>query len=870
MSRIKLKKITLKILLFISIMLLSNTILAQEKKITIQQKSISIKKAFAEIEKQTGYSIAYEQSKLDLKKKISLSLTNTDLNTALIYILKDTKHSFKIKGYHIIVLPDESPKEKDESEKPTQTIRGIVTDSKTGAPIEYASVGILNSHGMGSITDSLGHFRINNVPVGRHNIQISYIGYENSILREILVTSSKEVYLKIPIVENMHLLKQVVIQPRINKGETLNQMALTGGRMLSMEEANRFANGFDDPARLVSAFAGVASDVGSNAIAVRGNSPQFVQWRLEGVEIPNPAHFADVNGVGGGVISALSSQLVGNSDFYNGAFPAEYNNALSGVFDMYIRNGNNENYEHSLQTGMVGIDAASEGPISKKRGSSYILNYRLSNTTLISQNELDMMFQDLALKVNFPIKNGSLSVWGLGLIDEYTDEPEKNKSDWKTVGDRQNTTNKQYKASGGISHKHIFNENTYLKTSYAVTYTVDKTIGKQEKDENTIIDIADIRNEKEESSLHSYLNKKFNSKHINRTGISYTQLQYDIDYQVSPNFGLNEPMERISKGDGESGMWSVYSTSIFDINKNVSLSMGITGQYFNLNKNYTIEPRASLKWKFLPKHSLATSYGLHSRRERLDYYFIEKTENGIKKTNKNLDFAKAHHVGLTYDWDISPNLHFKAEPYFQYLYDIPVEKGTSFSIINHMGIYLDKLLVNRGKGLNYGIDITLEQYLNKGFYYMFTGSLFKSRYMGGDDIWRNSRLDRIYILNILAGKEWMVGKHKQNMFNLNVRLFMHGGDRYSPIDEDKSHQTQYPEYDDANAFTKRFNPGANGDISASYKINKQKISHEISLKMLNVVGYTGMHFYEYNEITQEIEREKGIGIIPNLSYKIQF
>ena len=141
-------------------------------------------------------------------------------------------------------------------------------------------------------------------------------------------------------------------------------MAL-GGRMLSVEEAGRYAGAADDPARLVSSFAGVTQSVGNNGIVVRGNAPKFLQWRMEGVEIPNPNHFTDVTSFGGGGFTALSNQVLGNSDFFTGAFPAEFSNALSGVFDMYIRRGSNTSHEHAVQIGSLGVEAASEGPFKK-------------------------------------------------------------------------------------------------------------------------------------------------------------------------------------------------------------------------------------------------------------------------------------------------------------------------------------------------------------------------------------------------------------------------------------------------------------------------------------------------------------------------
>lgn len=875
MNRITINKETDKILLFLFFAFLSLNATAQNdrKQITIQNKNISLKEAFAEIELQTGYSIAYELSAVDVKRKISLSLEAQSIDKALSQILKDTRYSYKITGYHIIITPSGNELQKstkEKTEKPTQIVRGIVLDSKTNAPIESATVRIMNVGSLGSTTDSLGRFRIDNVPVGRCNIQTSYVGYNANIFNEIPVTSSKEVYMEITLDENIHSLAEVVIQPEIKKDKPLNAMAITGGRMISMEEAGRFANGFDDPARLSSAFAGVAGDVGTNAVAIRGNSPQFTQWRLEGVEIPNPTHFADLTGLGGGFLSALSTQVIGNSDFYNGAFPAEYSNALSGIFDMQIRNGNNQKYEHTFQLGILGIDLASEGPISRKHGSSYIFNYRFSTTSLATGNDMNLKYQDLSFKLNFPTrKAGTFSIWGIGLIDRY--KPEAiDRDEWETQGDRQSGNTAFDKAAGGLTHKYLINADTYIRSSLAATYSKDRTRADQMTEDDKLVHVGDIRNSKWDIVFNSYLNKKFNSNHINRTGITVTGLQYDLDYKISPNFGLDVPMEQISKGNGGSCVLSAYSSSVINLSNHLITSLGITAQYFTLNKNWTVEPRAALKWSFNPKHALALAYGLHSRREKLDYYFVEQEANGKTESNRYLDFSKAHHFGLTYDWNINSYMHLKVEPYYQYLFRIPVEENSSFSIINHQSFYLDRILKNRGSGVNYGIDITLEQYMKNGFYYMITASLFKSKYKAGDSIWRNTRLDKNYLLNILAGKEWMVGRNKQNVLSLNGRIFFQGGDRYTPVDEGKSMIEHDIKFDETRAYSKKFDPSINGDISFSYRINKKKISHEFSIKMLNVGMRTGMHFYQYNEKTHKIEKKDGSGLIPNISYKIYF
>ncbi|MDD2437917.1 MAG: TonB-dependent receptor [Massilibacteroides sp.] len=871
MNLINLSKVLSRFLILVTFSFIPYLLTAQEKKISIQEKSISLEKAFEQIEKQTGYSIAYGQSKFDNKKKISLTLKDASLDETLTEVLRGTGLSYKINGYHIILIREKENTGKEQTHKSsplTQTIRGTVTDAETSTPIEFATISLLSRPEIGTTADSLGRFALKNIPIGRYDIQISYLGYKASIYREILLTSSREVYLDIPLKEDAHMLEEVLVTPNVNKEQPLNPMALSGGRMLSVEEANRFAGALDDPARLVTSFAGVAGSFASNSMSIRGNAPQYTQWKLEGIEIPNPTHFADMVTLGGGTFTALSNQVMGNSDFFNGAFPSEYGNALSGVFDINLRNGNSQRYQNTFQIGLLGIDAASEGPISRKNNSSYIFNYRYSTTGLVT--DADLRYQDLSFKLNFPTKKaGTFSIFGIGLIDNNKVEP-LDKKEWETYGDREDVKTELFKGVGVVSHKYYFNSETYIKSTLAGTYSGISQDVKQINSLETKIPVVDITNETWDIVLNSYINKKFSSKHTNRTGITVTGLIYDLDYSVSPNFGMDVPMENIAKGRGESLALSAYSSSIFNINKYLSASAGINLQYFDLNKNLMVEPRIGMKWDFKPKQSLSLAYGLHSRRERLDYYFIEVPHKSGNFVNKDMDLSQAHHFVLSYDWSISPVLHLKVEPYFQSLFNIPVEANSSFSVLNLQDYYLDKALVNSGKGRNYGVDITLERYLSQGYYYMLTGSLFNSEYTGGDGVWRNTRLNRNYIFNALGGKEWIIGNDKNKMFNLNLRLTYQGGDRYTPVDIVASEAAHEIILDEANAFSKQFKPAITGDISVSYKINKKKVSHEFSLKVLNVGTYTGQHGYQYNEKTKQVEQLDVIGILPDISYKIHF
>jgi hypothetical protein len=354
--------------------------------------------------------------------------------------------------------------------------------------------------------------------------------------------------------------------------------------------------------------------------------------------------------------------------------------------------------------------------------------------------------------------------------------------------------------------------------------------------------VIDMKNTNWNVAIHTFLNTKFNVTHTNRTGFTVTGLFYDLDYWLHPDL-YNYPgyppdgMTHYAKDTGNSVALSAFTQSSFRLNSRLTANIGLHGMYFRLNEKATVEPRAAIRWQALPKHAIGLAYGKHSRRENTDYYFVKTPATGDEFVNRHLDFGKAHHIVMTYDWSISEHLRLKVEPYFQYLYGIPVEQNSQMSLINYRDflLMLPKLR-NDGKGKNYGIDLTLERYLNEGYYYLLTASLFESLYTGGDGVWRSTRLNRNYIINALGGKEWKIGRQKQNMLSVSLRFTFQGGERYTPIDEKVSKTTKNIVFDGSRAFEAQLSPEFISHFTVGYKINRSRVSHEISLKMINVTG----------------------------------
>jgi hypothetical protein len=758
-----------------------------------------------------------------------------------------------------------------------QTVKGTIVDLDSQVPLPGATIVILDSDPLtGVSTDENGYFRLENVPLGRYNMLASCMGYEPYLVRELLIGSGKEVVLSIGLKESVIGLEEVVVTGTKDRKEPLNSMAIISSRQINMEEARRFAGGFDDPAHLASSYAGVAENMNSNGIVIRGNAPKGLLWRLEGLEIANPSHFANMTSFGGGGITALSSQMLASSDFYTGAFPAEFGNALSGAFDIRLRSGNRDKREHVFQASILGFDLSSEGPFKKGKGSTYLFNYRYSLFSLLEpilpENAGLIKYQDFSFKTDLPTKKlGVFSIWGIGSSDYSGSKVSLEPEDWEYEQDQLEGVGRTFMGALGVTNKVIVGKNTLVNSSLALSGS-GLTWDYQKMD--TLKQLHPYQNIEDYSwkySLASYLNHKFNAGHTNRTGITLHLLNYDILMQEAPVQG--DLLITAVNDNGSSELLHAFSQSRFDLSEKITLNAGFHVQFFTLNSSLSVEPRLGARWRFAPGQSLSFGYGLHSRLELLFMYLNQqKDSNGITMPNIDLGFTRANHFVLGYDLSVSKQVQFRAELFYQYLFDVPVEEKTSYSLLNvDQEWFINRKLVNKGTGENMGIDLTLERFMSGGFYYLVTTSVFSSTYSGGDGVKRSSRYDKGLVMNFLGGKEWNVGKgQKYNTLGLNGKFSIIGGDRISPVDEAATFDAKEVIYNELLAFEERKPNVFYLHFTLNYRVNKPKHAGIWSLQVLNVLGSPEFFGYKYNVKYNTINKDQQTIVFPNISYKIEF
>ena len=441
---------------------------AQEKRISLSLKNAGVEELLKEIQRQIGMDYMFSREEIPAGTTITINVRNEKVSSTLDKCFENIDLSYKIVNNVIVVTPKEQ-----KQASLSQVIRGTIVDSETELPLAYASVAIITTDPLiGAVTNEEGEFRLEKVPIGRHDIKISYVGYGTQIIPELMVTTGKEIVLTLKMKEVVAEMEEVRIKPQIRKDKALNGMSTVSARTFSVEEARRYAGGFDDPGRLAASFAGITTENSrDNTIIIRGNSPKGLLWRLEGVEISNPNHFANLQTYGGGGITAISALVMGNSDFFTGAFPAEYGNAMSGVFDIKLRTGNNEKHEHAFQIGTMGVDISSEGPLQKNSKASYLFNYRYSTMGLLKEifpedlKSFIPVYQDLCFKIHMPIKKaGVFSVWGLASTDRNDFPAIEDTASWEISMDRMDSKSSQGMGALGLNHRYIIGKKTWINT----------------------------------------------------------------------------------------------------------------------------------------------------------------------------------------------------------------------------------------------------------------------------------------------------------------------------------------------------------------------------------------------------------------------
>lgn len=759
----------------------------------------------------------------------------------------------------------------------TQTVRGTVVDSDTHEPLIGATVMVPGSDPLiGASTDLDGRFTLNNVPAGRIDLQVRMVGYEEQRLTNLLVNSAKELVLDIRMQEALVQLNEAVVSGRKGHGEVRNDMATLSTRKISVEESGRLAGGINDPARMVTSFPGVAGDpTGSNTIIVRGNSPKGVLWRLEGMEIPNPNHFTD-DGTTGGPINVLNSDMIDDSDFYTGAFAAEYGNVTSAVFDMKLRDGNDRKREYTLKAGVLGTDLTAEGPVPGVNGGSYLANFRYSSLALLDQAGIvDYQgvpkYTDGAFKLKLPAgKAGTFSLFGLGgrSIIEQEDRGVTNDTLFATsnFGSRMGIL--------GLTHTRLLNSNNYIYTTVSLSGNASHTDYREvEVPGETALE----QRYKDDMGrwtwrLSSTLNTRINAAHKLRSGVI---VSLDHFRMLSDDFNRETGrMDRQLDDRGNATVVQAFTSWKWRWNEQWTMTSGVHLLHHGLNGATSVEPRLGLRYQQSPVQAFTLGGGLHSRMEATMTYLakVEDAEGRVTRPNERLGLTRAAHAVIGYERMLAEDVQVKAEAYYQYLYDQPVEndRTSGFWLGNYDGWFTTRTLVNEGRGYNAGVEVSAEKLFTRGWHGMATLSVFEAKYKAMDGRWYHSRFDLGTVGNVLAGKEWKLKRtDKDRVITAGVRYSVMGGQWSTPIDLEASIAAGVQKLSDA-TMSRKGDPIGKLDMVVSYRVGRPRVGHEFKVDVQNVLNAQTPVYEYFDHRTGTIKTIDQLAMLPVLQYTLRF
>ncbi len=780
----------------------------------------------------------------------------------------------QIKFYQLLCLPLLFLTQLVFAQSPTQTIRGTVLDEATGTPLPAANVVLKDVEPpLFTATNEQGVFSLE-APVGYYRLEVSYLGYQTYAIPSLLVESGKEVVLDIQLEPQVYDLETTIL---VKPGRFRQITSPVSTQTITLEETLRFPATFFDPARLATTYAGVVNDNDqANGMAVRGNNPDAMSWRLEGVEIVNPNHlsnagtFSDRPTRNAGGVNILSAQLLGNSYFHSGAFTAQYGNALSGILDMSLRPGNNEQYEFTTQIGLLGIDVAAEGPLKKNDRSSFLVNYRYSTIGLLTDlgvevSDEDIRFQDLAVNFRIPTNRmGTFSIFGMGGLSENIFTAERDTGVWEMAKDRQDIEFKSEVGIVGVNHFIWLNSNVDLQTTAVLS-------ARNNFRENLFLsdDFEEIPGDEDnwterKLSLASRLNIRLPKTMNLQIGLMATEHQYDL---FSRRFGQLE-----TKNEADGGwLFEPYANLRID-RQRLTYNLGLHYQYFSFNSKQAIEPRASVSYRLSSKQNLSLAYGLHSQLQSPQLYL------GLSaldiRPNRDLDFTRSHHFVLAYSNFIKENTRLGVEVYYQRLFDVPIMDNpeSSFSALNLVDeVFFLDTLINDGTGQNYGVEVSLQRFFSNNYFYSFNATVYESKYKGGDGIERDTRFNGNYIMNLTGGKEFRWNKKgKDKIFGLNARVAYYGGFRATPIDLESSQDLGQTVFDESRAFSEQLDDYFKIDLRIYWKNNKARYSSTLALDIQNATNRENIAYTFYDPEQGEVVVKNQLGLIPILSYRAEF
>lgn len=428
----------------------------------------------------------------------------------------------------------------------------------------------------------------------------------------------------------------------------------------------------------------------------------------------------------------------------------------------------------------------------------------------------------------------------------------------------------------GLNHFKQINNKSFISSTIGINYANTDQTGYATDRPTDSVFVKEVNEVAKISyNISTIYHSKINSRLFFKAGIQDEIIGLNLYYKSKER--IFDDYRQIWDYNSSTNLAQAFVHFKYSITEKLTLNAGLHAQLLFLNNSTSIEPRVGLIYNATSNSSFNFGYGLHSQMQPINVYFLQSTDasGNTIYNNKNLGFTKSHHFVLGYNLQPANDWRIKAEMYYQSIYNVPVSISSSnYSMLNTGSTFKTDLtdsLVNNGTGKNLGVELTIEKFFNKGYYGLFTSSLYSSKYVASDGVERNTAFNGRYVFNILGGKEWKLGKSKRNKFSTDIKFTNAGGRAYTPIDLTSSNVIGR-EVLSSNVYSDFYATYYRLDFKTGFTLNssKRKLSHTFSLDLQNVTNHKNVFSQSYDNKTQSISNTYQLGFFPNVVYKLQF
>ena len=734
-----------------------------------------------------------------------------------------------------------------------QTIRGQVVDADSGQPLVAANLQLVPGE-LASTTDSSGNFRFEDVMPDRYRIHVSYVGYESMDIDGLLLTAGKELVLAITMRPAATALGAVTVSAaRMD----IRQLAGPGLQLLTMEETNRFPATFFDPARLALFMPGIVqtNDQG-NGMSIRGHSPESVVWRLEGIETVNLNHTANAGTLAdgavrnGGGVNALSAQLLDHAQLYSGLQPVAYGNAVGGQLDMRLREGNNERTEYTLQAGVIGLDAAAEGPFRQGGRSSWLFNYRYSFTGLLSAlgvplGDEDIRFQDFSYHLVFPDRSGGkLRLFGVfgSSSNDYAGEADT--SGWLVEKDAYASIHFGGRlGTAGLAYQRPLNSRGSLRLTAAWSAM------EADRKASSIFTVGEENDRQRERklSMQAVYRHKIQHDQFVETGAEALSWREYILFDRGGSAPDNPFNRYLRNQQGQLGAafarWQLERR-----HWQASVGGRLTVASASLGGRAWLAPRAWLAW--LPAQGRQWQLGYGEQQQFTAFP------------------AQLRQLSLSYRQQLPSQLQWQLEAYAQQLRSL--EKDGRIDRINGQETADLPSLPAAAAARYYGLEGSLRRRSNDDWHYLVSLSVFGTQYRSDATAdWQQGRFGSRFSASAIVGREWVrPAKELLNRrWGVSMAAQYNGGQRTAPIDPGLSQQLGWTVLDASAGYPLRLTDYYRIDLRWYAQRNKPGKNSTFSIDIQNVTATNNLAYRYYDRWLQQESSRSQLPLIPVLSYR---